>query len=265
MKACLTENQRLVWEMSRENNIPLYDAYASILEYLIWKWAANFANEIAEQNAQKELGSYNVLLELVSAFDDQYNIVPITEEPTTEAHALVDQYTLLREKIIATSEIVALDDWINYFNQYFYQYQYTMAMKMKPESLESGFITCSSAALLAGVCWQIETQIEPYFLLGSDYQSNPKAHVAAVLPRKEMTEEQIIEAILCFFDTGLNDDVQIIDFTTKKDSKGSEIMDLDSEIDEPHLKKTSRTDLRKRLSLLKGCAQLAQNRITYLK
>lgn len=259
----LTENQQLVIDMHQQHGLPIEDAYFSVWEFIRdkkQKYGFDFPWDEAEAN--KELGSLEFFLSILAL--QAGTIISLEPgETTTNATELIQSYISLAQELFPNGVGSNISQFIGMFNQHFTQYQHEFSRKMQPESLRKGFVTCSSAALLIGVMWEKEFGTEPYFLLGANYATSPKAHAAVVLPLIPLDEKEMQNAVINALHNQKEDGVCILDFTIEK-GKTATVMDSEAVIEEPHLRLTPRGELNKNLVLVKGNHHFANNRLQYL-
>jgi len=82
------------------------------------------------------------------------------------------------------------------FNRFFSWYQEDSDKKMNPVFLKFGSISCSAAALLAGIYWENTTGIRPIFLISGPDASDQKAHVQVFLLQQELAPREFQELLV---------------------------------------------------------------------
>lgn len=71
------------------------------------------------------------------------------------------------------------------FNQFFGEFQFDTAKKLDLESMSSGFMSCSLAALITGLWWVQQKDTEPEYLVDLDEQGmirKSQQHIHVALP-----------------------------------------------------------------------------------
>lgn len=96
------------------------------------------------------------------------------------SQALLDTYVQLVADIFPG--VITLEEFTLAFNETFTSYQKSSPRKMAPESLLEGNVTCSSAAAILGVWWELTSGNIPwYFIDRLDGQSKASSHITSGL------------------------------------------------------------------------------------
>lgn len=129
---------------------------------------------------------------------------------------LWDEYLRIVTSVFAG--VVSVEEMIDAANDFFKFYQKKHKQRLAPESLDQGYIDCTSGAALCGIYWWLTRNSNPIFFLENDipkegvqkpygYITPKMAHSVVALPRNaELSMQQIEQA---FYDIADKDDDEV--------------------------------------------------------
>lgn len=98
---------------------------------------------------------------------------------------LLSDYTQLVGQIFPG--VVATDEFVNCFNQFFTEYQTQRKLKLAPTSIKEGKISCTSAVAIMGVWYWLQTQLQPDYYIDFIHplsgQSRTSSHSLINIPQ----------------------------------------------------------------------------------